>query len=191
MRKFKEGDKFILEVSHQIGSDPDVYITTKGNTIMGSSLENLEKYDDIINQAAYEAGLQAAYESGLNDAWEAVKKITLGYPDGGIPSDDLFKIFGSRLPCDIFKDFNINSILKNIKEYEEEKEVRVGDVLRNKRSKDFRVVFLKYLGSDEFDSIEISPADHISVVHGINLSNGWEKTGEHYDLEELFDIKKE
>ena len=150
-----------------------------------------EGYLDKLKMIKPDEIEKVGYEDGLKDAFYAAKMIEFDVKEGGIGSNNLMKIFGYSSLKSIIFNFKPKEIVEKIKEYEKDKKVRVGDVLRNKRSKDFRVVFINYLDNDEFESIEISPSESISFVHGGNLSDGWEKTGEHYDLEKIFGMKKE
>lgn len=72
------------------------------------------------------------YQQGLNDAWACARKITCLKKDGGIPGDELVKVFGNYIASDIVKYFSASEAMEKIKDYEEEQEekksqIKVGD----------------------------------------------------------------
>ena len=98
--------------------------------------EDLEKLNsDYINEN-YGSMQDEAYRRGLEDAWEAARKI-FGYKiDGGIPIEELGKVFGyaeDALFCtaDIIRHNTASEAIAKLKAYEEKQkaddEIKVGD----------------------------------------------------------------
>lgn len=108
--------------------------------------ENFGQLQDTAYQKGFEDGKKtpselasnAEYQRGLDDAWEAAKKI-FGYEmDGGIPIDEIRKVFGyaeDAIFCtaDIIRHNTAAEAINKIKAYEEKQkaadEIKVGDVV--------------------------------------------------------------
>ena len=69
------------------------------------------------------------YEDGLNDAWEAVRKISLNVAEGGLPTDDLIKIFDGDNPYRIIKKYTGKECVEKIKAWEEKNKFHVGEIV--------------------------------------------------------------
>lgn len=69
------------------------------------------------------------YEEGLNDAWELARKITMYTNDDlfGIKYRELKDIFGEEYLSYIFKNNTPSEALAQIKAYEENEDIKVGD----------------------------------------------------------------
>lgn len=86
--------------------------------------------------AKTEEDRQSSYELGLNMAWEAAKKIYLTTSEGGLPNEEIVKIFDVGWMgwiATIFKNFSASEVVEKLKAYEEQKnqeedsEIKVGD----------------------------------------------------------------
>lgn len=68
------------------------------------------------------------YKEGLEKAWEVVKRIVLLPTDGGVPSDESKKIFGTASLYAIFKrGMTIYDVIEELDKYDERNEIYVGD----------------------------------------------------------------
>lgn len=135
---------------------------------------------------------QEAYESGLKDAWKAVRKIVMSPDDGGMNFEDLIAIFGIGRSYQILRDFSVSEAIKKIKEYEQGKDkISVGDVLIHKRDKEALVVVTEIKSSGFFNGIKISEKNScgnlFSYYSGRDIKD-WKKTGQHYDLKNIFHV---
>lgn len=63
------------------------------------------------------------YERGLNDAWECIKKLYTMYTKG-----DITKIFNASFGS-VLKNYSAQECITKIKKYEENKTVKVGDIV--------------------------------------------------------------
>lgn len=66
---------------------------------------------------------EKTYEEGLQDAWELAKKIDL------FDTEERTKIFGYITSEYIKEHYTVQEALAKLKAYEEEKEIKVGDVV--------------------------------------------------------------
>lgn len=76
--------------------------------------------------------IEKAYNRGLNDAWELAKKIVLPDHLGGYTVDELEDIFGKKTFTSLMNTFSPQEALAKVKAYEEQNEIRVGDVVEFK-----------------------------------------------------------
>ncbi len=122
--KYKPGDKFIIEIAKTI-DDGSVY-SIKGVACMLTEyiLDNLKPYPRGI-----EVKEKAEYQRGLADAWEAVKTM-----NRRITVEELREIFPlaktasySLVVDAIMEEYTAAEVIAKIREYEEEKEIKVGD----------------------------------------------------------------
>ena len=116
------------------------------------------------------------YEEGLQDAWELARKIWFPTGLGGIKNETVKSIFG----CDCFSvadKYTPQEALAKLKAYEEEKEIKVGDVVRLNNSKYTYVVTVIY------------EERGLTYYCGIAENGRWfaqrdvTKTGRHIDIE--------
>lgn len=135
-----------------------------------------------------------AYQRGLDDAWEAAKKI-FGYEiDGGIPINELRKVFGyaeDAIFCtaDIIRHNTASEAIAKLKAYEEQKaddEIKVGDEVISLR-KNGEVIedkppwivtyetLYSYLGLDASGLLHNNPKDRAR------------KTGRHFDIDKILE----
>lgn len=111
------------------------------------------------------------YEEGLQDAWELAHRIN------NMPLNEVCKMY--RFPIqreEVFSAVDADEALAKLKAYEEEKEIKVGDVVKSQKFLDEYIVFNVECGS------AIS-TDFTRVAH-LTLED-WEKTGKHIDIENL------
>ena len=150
MSKYKVGNKFIVEIEEIYNGDlvkheEHIHLhRIKGfNSLVLDEygLDKLQKYDEeVIATKFYEKGRQEAleevqncesygYEKGLNDAWELVKKIC------GMTRQDLYEIFKieDAYLADILDDNTYQEAIAKIEAYDENKAIKVGDVVFNDR----------------------------------------------------------
>lgn len=130
MSKYKPGDKFLIEIEG-VNQESTVskFVDYKIN---GSDLAVYEGYLDKLKMIKPDEIEKVGYEDGLKDAFYAAKMIEFDVKEGGIGSNNLMKIFGYSSLKSIIFNFKPKEIVEKIKEYEKDKKVRVGDVLRNK-----------------------------------------------------------
>ena len=68
-------------------------------------------------------------KQGQQDAWNLVKKIVNPVSDGGYSQDELFDIFGRRLPISVLQDYTYDSATERIRIYEAE-HIEIGDEVK-------------------------------------------------------------
>ena len=164
-------EKIIEEIKHAekrsnnamcIGKDITTYL-----------LEVLEEHTD--------------YNKGLNDAWELVKRI-IGIVDKEnhelIPARELTKIYGSNDLLDIFA-FTPQEALAKLKAYEEEQEIKVGDVVEFCESGE------KYLIISEEDDRDynfgVINLQSMKIDRICTTTFAFKKTGKHLDISSILE----
>lgn len=136
------------------------------------------KRDGIQNPSSL--GFDHGYERGLNDAWECIKKLYTMYTKG-----DIAKIFDASFGS-ILKNYSAQECIAKIKEYEENKTVKVGDIVTvvgdivmiGEKPNEFIVT---WVGEDEVTLITRN-GFHARTARIDSLI----KTGEHCDIEKCF-----
>lgn len=128
------------------------------------------------------------YQKGLDDAWEAAKKI-FGYEmDGGIPINEIWKVFGyaedaTFCTADIIRHNTAAEAINKIKAYEEKQndKIEVGDEV-NWLGDCFIVtrIFQPRTQKEQCDGID----DDGCVYHDV-LMDDLEKTGRHFDIDKI------
>ena len=171
-----------------------------------------EHYGDLQDEA-YQEGYKAcmsendfdspctsceAYQRGLNDAWEAAKKI-FGYEmDGGIPLNEIGKVFGyaeDAIFCtaDIIRHNTASEAIAKLKAYEEKQkaddEIKVGDevAFHHDDGRPDTVVVVTYIGQDGF----IDGMDGRGTQYAHKNPTKWTKTGRHFDIGKILEEMKE
>lgn len=133
------------------------------------------------------------YEQGLNDAWEAARKISLS---NDFDFNTLNKIFSTGSLDYIFNKFSPKTVIEKIKNFEDP--LRVGDVVKMKETDTLLLVTHVY-ENGQFDAIKYKDNYDESIFKFYprrNYFNGsineciYEKTGKHFDLYKLLEIKK-
>lgn len=145
MSKYKEGDRFIIEIDgvtpiyNKDGKEVILHKVKGFNSLVFdvNGLDKLQKYGD--EQIPY----SEAYEKGLNDAWElagkiATKKISFAEARDCFGIDINFKS-GADITREIFS-IPYQEALAKIEAYEKEQsEICVGDVVRDEYGKNLCV----------------------------------------------------
>ena len=181
MCKYKSGDKFIMEIERECPDNNYCYKIRGAKCILDEGiLDQIQKLEE-------DKVKKEAYESGSNDAWNALQKIFFNYDHGGITCEDLKEIFGDISPSSILMNFKSKEVIERLKRYEKEK-IHVGDVVVNKHDKgDFMLV--TSICDNKFDAIDLSYEEDDEFPACPNMFiNDYKKTGQHFDLEEMFGL---
>lgn len=211
--KYKAGDKFILEIDKDIAvrfDDPGAYVyKAKGLDQHCFSEQNLDKLPQIPDcQAVFgkvytdeeitDIKYTERYE-GLADAWNAARKIIIppnyGGFSGSLMDNDLEEIFGTTNTYKILMKTSAEEAIRRISDHEEKKKEKMfcaGDVIQKKDNPDIIAVVTAVYG-DSFDAIKLSDSDSYGEKYGVYYKRDrscWEKTGKHFNLEELFNLDK-
>lgn len=160
------------------------------------SLEELNS--DYINE--HFGDLQdEAYQRGLDDAWEAARKI-FGYEiDGGIPLNEIGKVFGyaeDAIFCtaDIIRHNTAQEAIEKLKAYEEKQkaddEIKVGDEVISLRKngeviEDMPPWIVTYETKYSYQGL-----DACGLLHN-NPKDRARKTGRHFDIQKILEEMKE
>ena len=109
------------------------------------------------------------------EAWEIARKIVLLEDEGGIPSKDMVHMFGVKFTREIIKEYSEHEAKARIEAWEAEKEIKVGDVVKDCNGK-IGVVISKGI------------SDNVLFNDGSTWNytdRTLEKTGRHIDIEGL------
>ena len=171
--KYKVGDKFILEIEAvRKGLNPYLYkrgVDCEEYFVCEQFLDNLQPLEEAEQAMTAE------------EAWETAKKILF--------KEELFRpvleeIFGTRNHFAIMRDFTPQEAKVKIEAWEKTKyEIKVGDVLQNKRTKNKCVVTNTEILSGGalvmwYDG-DFGDYDKEEIVEG------FEKTGKHINIEPM------
>lgn len=205
MSRYNKDDRFVIEISgvFEGGQDsPYNFYRIKGldNFILfARDLDKLQRITDFGGKMYTGDELEderaASYNEGMEDAWDAARKIILpinffGF-SGALSEDDLCNIFGSPNSYGILNEFSALEATKKISDYEERKEKMfcTGDVIQNKEQPEI-IAVVTFADSDgHFDAIKLSESDEYGKKYGVYYKRDvsfWEKTGQHYNLDEIF-----
>ena len=134
------------------------------------------------------------YEKGLKDAFYAMKMIEFDFNEGGIDSNNLIKIFGFSSLKSIIFNFEPKEIVEKIKRFKEcQGKFCVGDVVKSKNNEKIILVVTQMCSDGDFEGIKISETDEYGRFLGYydkRSAERFEKTGKHFNLEELFNLDK-
>lgn len=203
MSKYKEGDKFIIEI------DDVLYIESAGglayepwylvNGVEGTyfeddDLDSLERYDGdkgVWNagyKTGYDKGYQEGalnpssigyehgYEAGLNDAWECARKMY--YLTDGEKRD----IFGYGATKEIYGRLSAFEAIEKLRDYEANKDkIKVGDEVR---LKDLGLIGVVTRLADLEQAACIMFDDGSATWKSVN---GAKKTGRHFPIEDILE----
>lgn len=152
---------------------------------IGYYKERTAEYGEIIPFSSLVIP-EKAYEDGLNEAWAAAKKIVLRKEHGGLPCEDLERIFEREpeweVEYSIFKNLTPQEAISKLEAYEAEKQIKVGDVVMESSN---RGVVTRIDG----ERFYITWCDGSS---GRNSATGLKKTGKHIDISSILaEIGKE
>lgn len=135
---------------------------------------------------------QAEYQRGLDDAWEAAKKIFGFVRDGGIPLDEIGKIFGYAededfCTADIIRHNTASEAIAKLKAYEEKQKdkIVVGDevAFHHDDGRPDTVVVVTYIGQDGF----IDGMDGRGTQYAHKNPAKWTKTGRHFNIASILE----
>ena len=138
MSKYKVGDKFIVEIKEVMDSDNGTLYRSNFSTLVFDDygLDKLQKYDKYAENLERNHEVlkifEEKYNKGLNDAWDLARKLELNECDGGFSNDTISKAFGCTV-YDTFRLFTPKQAIAKIEAYDENKEIKVGDVVFNAR----------------------------------------------------------
>lgn len=151
---YKPGDKFVIEIT---GKENGAYVSerfaqgSEMRTVFPECmLDSFEKLDsDYINE--HFGNLQdEAYKHGMNDTWELAKKISMHKSDGGIPADELKRIFNEEYIAKIYKNNTVHQAKAKIEAWEKSKaEIKVGDIVEIDSERTIPLV-VSYVDNDGF-----------------------------------------
>ena len=152
-------------------------------------------YKKGLHDGESKCGYCNEYQRGLDDAWKAAKKI-FGYEiDGGIPIDEVGRVFGysedaTFCTADIFRHNTVQEAIEKLKAYEEKQKaddkIEVGDEV-NWLGDCFIVtrIFQPHNMKEQCDGID----DDGCVYHDV-LMDDLEKTGRHFDIASILEEMK-
>ena len=142
--------------------------------------ENLEELNsDYINE--HFGDLQdTAYQRGLDDAWEAARKII------EMTSPPYWEVF-NEYKEDLFGKITATEAIEKLKAYEEkqkaDEDVKRGDILRNKTN---GLTYIVTLASD-YGYVLLGNDGNCATTC---ITNTFEKTGKHFDIDKILDEMK-
>ena len=192
MSKYKPGDKFLIEIEG-VNQESAVskFVDYKIN---GSDLAVYEGYLDKLKMIKPDEIEKVGYEDGLKDAFYAVKMIEFEVKEGGINFRNLIKIFGFSSLKNIIFNFEPKEIVEKIKRFKEcQGKFCVGDVVKSKNNEKIILVVTQMCSDGDFEGIKISETDEYGRFLGYydkRSAERFEKTGKHFNLEELFNLDK-
>lgn len=138
---------------------------------------------------------EKTYEDGLNEAWAAAKKIVLRKEHGGLPCEDLQKIFEREpeweVEYSVFKNLTPQEVIAKLEAHEEEKQIKVGDVVEYFTPVSKPHVGI-YLSETRDERWILSP--HCKAPQSLKKRTGWQfrKTGKNIDISSILaEIRKE
>ena len=148
------------------------------------SYKNCCADDEICSecwQIAFESQKIKTYEEGLRDAWNLARKIFI------TKLSTLQKVFCSSDEGKIIMNFEPQEAIAKLKAYEEEKEIKVGDVLENVKSEGVNVIVTSLQRGNMFNGID----KYGRSFSGRHLSH-FKKTGKHIEITSILaEIGKE
>ncbi len=173
--KYKPGDKFIIEIDKPMLDDGSVYSIKGGVCLLTEYiLDNLKPYPRGI-----EVKEKAEYQRGLADAWEAVKTM-----NRRITVEELREIFPlaktasySLVVDAIMEEYTAAEAIAKIREYEEEKEIKVGDEIYLEDWTEKKYVVTRV---PQDDKRRISYIDLEGKTYSNNSLSQVYKTGRHF-----------
>lgn len=176
--------KYIIEIK------PEYEDSFKGLMILGAkdsnlfvdalATENLEELNsDYINE--HFGDLQdTAYQRGLEDAWEAARKII------EMTSPPYWEVF-NEYKEDLFGKITATEAIEKLKAYEEkqkaDEDVKRGDILQNKTN---GLTYIVTLASD-YGYVLLGNDGNCATTC---ITNTFEKTGKHFDIDKILDEMK-
>ena len=114
-------------------------IQPKDELIRDTKISGIKKQVAECINAAFSKGYETcfeqkkeiedrAYQKGLEEAWEVIRRLMLTSAEGGIPTDELTKMFGTGV-YSIIRDRSIYEVKENIEAWvqQQDNEIKVGD----------------------------------------------------------------
>ena len=134
MSKYNIGDKFVVEIKdiedggfYRISGKPEDL--TKEETLDALDRLDLEYVNEYFGDIQDEA-----YAAGMEKAWEVAGKIAGQGPDG-LRLDEVSKIFGRSIRCDVFGNYTADRAGALIDEYKNSRIIKVGDIVMTRDDK--------------------------------------------------------
>lgn len=201
MSKYKKGDKFVIEIEEVVEggfsemNEPKDFYRIKGFKSIIFDDWGLGKLKNAIyTKKDDEKAIKESYKKGLKDAFYAVKMIEFEVKEGGINFSNLIKIFGYSGLKSIIVNFEPKEIVEKIKRFKEcQGKFSVGDVVKHKNNEKFILVVTEVFSDGRFCGIKISETDQYGELFGYydkRSAEYFEKTGEYFNLEEIFNLNK-
>ena len=174
MGKYKVGDKVYLE--GKITDDEPTTFTVRVVVKVDGT-----EYGLCLTREFIETCATKTYSDGLNDAWELARKI-----ENELDIPTARSIFDSYRIADILDNFTPQEALAKLEAYEENKAIKVGDVVRRISGNEEYLIITE----EEDDSVyEYGVIDLKSMT--IDRITGdlskFEKTGRHIDISSILD----
>lgn len=132
---------------------------------------------DYIAEEAYKDGAK----DGRNEAWEAARKIV------EMPDPPYWEVF-DEYKDDLFGKITASEAIEKLKAYEEkqkaDEDVKRGDILRNKTN---GLTYIVTLASD-YGYVLLGNDGNCATTC---ITNTFEKTGKHFDIDKILEEMKE
>lgn len=179
----KPGEKYIIEIDRVVKGPRDIAFVKGFNALVFDQygLDHLERYDDKKARKTIDNAVDAAYKRGMSDAWNMIQTM---YKDMKI--GDLRSIFDlpderpENIIMTILVKFPVFEVKERIEAHEKKKaEIHVGDEVKFKLSD---VTFLVTRVDGELISGFSADGNQFCDKRSCN----WEKTGRHFNLDNLF-----
>lgn len=149
-------------------------------------LRRIEKMDINNIQKQIEEAYQKGVEDGRNKTWEAARKIVLYRDEGGTSILDLTEIFDCCTIQQVFRKYTVFEAIAKLKAYEEkaDKDVKRGDVVRSKVN---GLTYIVTIASEGGYVLLGSDGNFATSC----ITNSFEKTGRHFDIDKILEAMKE
>ena len=132
---------------------------------------------DYIAEEAYKDGIK----DGRDEAWEAARKIV------EMPDPPYWEVF-DEYKNDLFGKVTVSEAIEKLKAYEEkqkaDEDVKRGDILRNKTN---GLTYIVTLASD-YGYVLLGNDGNCATTC---ITNTFEKTGKHFDIDKILEEMKE
>ena len=135
--------------------------------VLNAKIDSYELYGD-----QHEEEYNQAFNQGAETGWELVRKI------GNMPYYAAEEIFGIDFIFDLVRNYTYHEAVEKVAEWEETKEIKVGDIVRAKRatSIEFCVTKIGYDGN-------LYGIGRNGAIYSDKSPEDWEKTGRHIDID--------
>lgn len=169
--KYKVGDEVLVKAK--------VHFVVNQDTKLPYKVKRMDNTkDDPRTIWVSEKDIQSIPDMTAEEAWEIARRIILTERCGGLSSKEIRHIFGDVDVEDIIKDFSPQQAKAKIEAWEEEKEIKVGDVVDVCGDKGVVTSF----GTDG-NSIHVLYLD--GIVNSYRKDKDIKKTGRHIDIDGL------